>query len=64
MTMPNCCKKCFSYDIEITSEITGKAPVPELLVGVKQEGKGRPPFQNVLIEHFELLASYCKSLTG
>jgi len=26
------------YDIEITSEITGRAPVPELIVGVRQEG--------------------------
>ena len=29
----------YSYDIEITSEITGRAPVPELIVGVRQEGK-------------------------
>ena len=28
----------FSYDIEITDEIVGRAPVPELIVGVKQDG--------------------------
>lgn len=27
-----------SYDIEITSEITARAPVPELTIGVKQAG--------------------------
>jgi len=26
------------YDIEITSEVTGRAPIPELIVGVKQAG--------------------------
>ena len=34
----------YSYDIEITSEITGRAPVPELIVGVRQEGK-QPPIE-------------------
>ena len=29
----------FSYDIEITDEIVGRAPIPELIVGVKQDGK-------------------------
>ena len=29
---------CFSYDIEITSEVTGRAPTPELTIGVKQSG--------------------------
>ena len=29
---------CFSYDIEITDEIVGRAPIPELIVGVKQSG--------------------------
>ena len=28
----------FSYDIEITSEVTGRAPTPELTIGVKQSG--------------------------
>ena len=28
----------FSYDIEITDEIVGRAPIPELIVGVKQDG--------------------------
>ena len=27
-----------SYDIEITDEIVGRAPIPELIVGVKQDG--------------------------
>ena len=29
----------FSYEIEITSEVTGRAPIPELTIGVKQSGK-------------------------
>jgi len=29
----------YSYDIEITSEVTGRAPTPELTIGVKQSGK-------------------------
>ena len=28
----------YSYDIEITDEIVGRAPIPELIVGVKQDG--------------------------
>ena len=28
-----------SYEIEITSEVTGRAPTPELTIGVKQSGK-------------------------
>ena len=28
----------FSYDIEITSEVVGRAPIPELIIGVKQAG--------------------------
>ena len=29
----------FSYEIEITSEVTGRAPTPQLSIGVKQSGK-------------------------
>ena len=29
----------YSYEIEITSEVTGRAPTPELTIGVKQSGK-------------------------
>merc|ERR1711899_278635 len=28
----------YDYDIEITDEIVGRAPIPELIVGVKQDG--------------------------
>ena len=37
----------FSYDIEITDEIVGRAPIPELIVGVKQDGMylGDHPFK-------------------
>ena len=41
--MKNCNYSCgfssYSYDIEITSEVTGRAPTPELTIGVKQSGK-------------------------
>ena len=28
-----------SYDIEITREVLGRAPIPELMMGVKQDGE-------------------------
>ena len=45
----------FSYDIEITSEVTGRAPTPELTIGVKQSGNF---YFNILLLTIILLAIF------
>ena len=48
-----------SYEIEITSEVTGRAPTPELTIGVKQSGKKqRNSLQLLIIFYYN--AVFCR----